>query len=369
MPSIGDKPAASNAETGRPARRRRRTIVTATTVGLAIAGIAISAGLWAVPKEGVAVTPDISQLAGSLADQDLVWESCDFAPGDVPRDVDTSTVKCATIAVPKDWLDPDPSETWDVRISRAQNVDASSPDVETLLVHAGGPFPSLSFSATVQHWTPELRPTTNYVSFDQRGLGRSTTVSCDYAYDPASGPAAQPRAIGESCADDPGLATMTTEQVAYDMDFIRHLLGVKKISYLGYSYGTWLGAWFGKLFPQNIQRMVFDSPIDGTSATYEASWTGQDLAIDRQLRLLTMNWLARNNASYELGDDPEAIWDRYFTATEGPEIEEAAYLVWVSTGAATLQSKPVNTPFLASVIAELISEGESGSTGDRKSHV
>jgi pimeloyl-ACP methyl ester carboxylesterase len=251
-----------------------------------------------------------------------------------------------------------------VRISMAQNIDPADPAASTMLVHGGGPFPSLSFGATTQQGTPELRATTNYVSFDQRGLGQSSIVECDYEHDPADGATAELEAIGATCSADPALATMTTEQVAYDMDFIRHLLGLDQVSYLGYSYGTWLGTWFGALFPDNIERMVLDSAIDGTSPTYETSWTAQDVAIDRQLRLLVLNWLARNDDTVGLGDDPEVIWDRYFAATDTPGMRDAAYIVWGASGAATAQSKPVAIEFVAEVMARLVEEGETGGTGD-----
>lgn len=352
--------------------RRTRRIVGGGIAVAAVTVVAVTTALLIGDRtarptlpDAVSPTPDVAELAGTLADQDLDWGECGFPAGDPLPEVDVSNVECATIEVPRDWLDPVGGETWEVRISRAQNIDPADPDATTLLVHGGGPFPSLSFAATTQQRTPELRATTNYVSFDQRGLGTSSIVDCDYAYDPDDGASAASRAIGSTCSSDPDMATMTTEQVAYDMDFIRHLLGVETVSYLGYSYGTWLGSWFGTLFPENIDRMVLDSSIDATSATYEKSWKGQDVAIDRQLRLQMMNWLARNDAAYGLGSDPEAIWDRYFAATgSSAEMDDAAYIVWAATGAATAQSKPVASAFVADVIAGLIAEGESARAGD-----
>ncbi|MGP3936327.1 alpha/beta fold hydrolase [Nonomuraea sp. KM88] len=141
--------------------------------------------------------------------------------------------------MPRDWLNPDPEVTWDVRISQARNIDSSDPEYHTTIItHPGGPYTSgLSYSTAVQKYTPELRPTTNYVSFDQRGLGQSSHAKCEYEYDPAGGPSAAAQAIGEACSQDRDVATMTTEQTAYDMDFIRHLLGLETVTYMGYSYG------------------------------------------------------------------------------------------------------------------------------------
>jgi pimeloyl-ACP methyl ester carboxylesterase len=62
---------------------------------------------------------------------------------------------------------------------------------------------------------------------------------------------------------------MTTEQAAYDMDFIRHLLGLESVTYMGYSYGTWLGTWYGGLFAANVERMVLDSATDSTQKSIQ----------------------------------------------------------------------------------------------------
>ena len=43
------------------------------------------------------------------------------------------------------------------------------------------------------------------------------------------------------------------------MDLIRSLLGDEKLNYIGYSYGTWLGAWYAGLYPERVGRMVLDS--------------------------------------------------------------------------------------------------------------
>src|SRR5690606_39379590 len=88
------------------------------------------------------------------------------------------------------------------------------------------PISGLSYSTAVQLYTPELRATTNYVSFDQRGLGQSSHASCDYEYDPAGGPSAAAEAIRDTCSQDPDVATMTTVPAAYARHFMRTLLGL-----------------------------------------------------------------------------------------------------------------------------------------------
>lgn len=340
-------------------RRRTRTPWIIAIAVLAVAG-ATTAITHAVRADGSA-PPDIAALAGPLAQQQLDWEECVFNDDGPPiPGADVSNVQCATIQVPRDWLDPDPSRTWDVRISQARNIDPSDPGYHTtILAHPGGPFTSgLSFSTAVQLYTPELRPTTNYVSFDQRGLGQSSHAECEYEYDPADGPSAAPRAIGEACSQHPEVATMTTEQTAYDMDFIRHLLGLETVTYVGYSYGTWLGTWYGSIFADNIERMVLDSATDSTRGSIQHNYTAAHEARDRQFRLHLLNWVARNDATIGLGTDPEAIWTRYFAATEQPATSLAAQLAWTVVSGSTAFSSPTLYPAAGSLVASIIVESE-----------
>ncbi|MGV8858682.1 alpha/beta fold hydrolase [Rhodoglobus sp.] len=332
--------------------------IIAIVAAIAALGITYSltsqAGWWQTSK-----SPGIAESAGTLADQKISWEPCKFPDGPPAEGVDTSNVECATIQVPKDWLNPDIADSWDVRISQAKNIEPSDADYNTtLMVHPGGPSSGLSFAATTQASTPELRSTTNYVSFDQRGVGQSSHAECEYEYDPTADIASQTQAIGYACSQDPDVATISTEQAAYDMEFIRHLLGVDTVSYLGYSYGTWLGAWYGNLFPESIDRMVLDSALN-VQAPYQDVFESQNVGRDRQFRLHMMNWVARNDATYGLGTDPEAIWERYFTATEAPHMEEAAGLVWTSTSIVTAFSKPVAYPAMGELVSKVIAEGES----------
>ena len=75
------------------------------------------------------------------------------------------------------------------------------------------------------------------------------------------------------------LPYLTTENSARDMDAIRAALGEEKISYLGYSYGTYLGAVYATLFPQRVRRLVLDSVVDPDGVWYEAN-----IAQDHSLR-------------------------------------------------------------------------------------
>jgi pimeloyl-ACP methyl ester carboxylesterase len=350
-----------------PTRRPGRSshlIAAIAAVGVLAIGTMGSGAAVAAPtaaSDTGSQTPDVAAIAGDLARQQLAWESCDF-DGDPPlAGIDISNVTCATIRVPQDWHHPDPAKTWDLRISQAKNIDATDPRYNTtLLLHPGGPTPGLSLAATTQHGTPDLRPTTNFVSFDQRGEGQSSQVECEYQFDPTS-EVSEDETIAKTCSKDPQVRSLTSEQTAYDMDFIRHLLGLQTVSYLGYSYGTWLGTWYGSLFGKNIDRLVFDSALDPTQKSTQANMNLQFTGFDRQFRLHMMNYIARNDAAYGLGSDPKSIWERYFSATSSPAQAEAARLLWLSPPRVLLAFSFNNDvyPFAAAAVKQLITDGEA----------
>jgi hypothetical protein len=97
------------------------------------------------------------------------------------------------------------------------------------------------------------------VGFDPRGVEESASVKCipdatldesfGYEPDPVSdaqfqGAVAISKKIASGCSAKFGdqLGLYSTEQTARDMDAIRNALAEPKLNYLGFSYGTLLGA-------------------------------------------------------------------------------------------------------------------------------
>ncbi|MCO5968515.1 alpha/beta hydrolase [Actinoallomurus soli] len=191
-------------------------------------------------------------------------------------------LECATISVPLDWSRPDGR-----RITLALNrLPATDPQhrIGSLLLNPGGP--GGSGTAVVAQGgmllgTPDLKPLRerfDLVGFDPRGVGDSTPVRCSTpVYDPAAPtlPAtpAEYRRLAESdrrhgldClrATGPLLGHVDTVSAARDVDAIRAALGERRISWLGVSYGTELGAAYARLFPGHVRAMVLDGAVDHT---------------------------------------------------------------------------------------------------------
>ncbi|MDT5019188.1 MAG: hypothetical protein QOD39_5348, partial [Mycobacterium sp.] len=66
------------------------------------------------------------------------------------------------------------------------------------------------------------------------------------------------------------LANVGAESVARDMDLLRAAFGDDKLTYLGYSYGTLIGAKYAELFPERVRAMVLDGAMDPAADPMQA---------------------------------------------------------------------------------------------------
>jgi pimeloyl-ACP methyl ester carboxylesterase len=199
-----------------------------------------------------------------------------------------------------------------------------------LLVNPGGPGHSgLAMAAGVaQSLSPSVASEYNIIGFDTRGVGSSVpALHCDpsfYAgvrpdYIPANQQAEQvlisrAKAYAADCQRRFGwlLPFMTTENIARDMDAIRAALGQQKISYLAYSYGTYIGQVYATMFPHRVRRMVLDSTVDPRGVWY-ADNISQDYAFQGRLDAF-FSWIAANPSVYGLGSTRAQVRQAFYRA-------------------------------------------------------
>lgn len=228
-------------------------------------------------------------------------------------------VDCATVRVPLDYRTPY-GQTIKIALNRIKGkVSRDHNHLGALLVNPGGPGASGRELAEYVAATmpPKLADRYDVIGFDPRGVGRSEPalrcVDPEEYYAPPR-PDHVPRTqrdestlIGRAkdYANRCGnlwawlLPHLTTENAARDLDTIRMALGEEQISYLGYSYGTYLGAVYATLFPTKVRRLVLDSSVDPKGVWYQAN-LAQDRAFDRRHRDF-LAWTANNSAVYKLG--------------------------------------------------------------------
>ena len=221
----------------------------------------------------------------SFYHQDLTWTDCtDDATG--------TAFQCATVTVPLDYDNPQ-GQTITVALKKLPST-SSSPRGSVFL-NPGGPggsgISTIESQAELYKSGDLSEVLANYdvIGFDPRGVGQSTPITCwtpedvqailagqaevpsspltpGSAADIVSQGSREAAACEEHTEVPEILDHMDTRSVARDMDVMRALVGDKDLNYLGYSYGTYLGAVYTELFPDNIGRVVLDSAMDPTMA-------------------------------------------------------------------------------------------------------
>ncbi|UZN03968.1 alpha/beta hydrolase [Cellulomonas sp. S1-8] len=241
-------------------------------------------------------------------DQVLEWTTC----GDE---------QCADATVPLAWDDPD-GETITVALRRAP-ASSGSP-VGSLLVNPGGPGRSAvdNVSFFRQIVSREVLAAYDLVAFDPRGVQHSSPVTCvdppeldaltawvpDFTTDEGIADAiARNGEFGQACLDRTGplLGHVDTASAARDMDVLRAALGDEALTYLGYSYGSELGATYAALFPERVGRLVLDGALDPTLDSGEVA-AGQAAGFEGALRAYVTDCQAGPSCPLE-GDVDEGL--------------------------------------------------------------
>ncbi|WP_280404529.1 alpha/beta fold hydrolase [Nocardia brasiliensis] len=240
-------------------------------------------------------------------EQVLDWKPCGTAG------LDEEGAQCADVTVPLDYADPQ-GRTITVLISRLAATDPARRR-GIMLSNPGGPGgPGLDIQLIFRpNYTPEVLARYDLIGMDPRGVGRSSPITCHWpgaglrsagfdAADYAESVATQAD-LAQRCRDSTGAALpyFNTRNTARDMDVIRAALGEERISYLGASYGTYLGAVFTQMFPERSDRMVFDSAVDprryGVTMLRDMG-PANEAALDAWA-----DWTAERDSEYRLGAD------------------------------------------------------------------
>ncbi|MQA88454.1 MAG: alpha/beta fold hydrolase [Streptosporangiales bacterium] len=277
---------------------------------------------------GTAGADAIKKVTQPLEDK-LEWGACPPQPEGAPA-LDPRQL-CATMNVPLNYQVPNGRQI-ELTVSK---ISTAHPDKRrgTLLLNPGGPGASgLDLPSMFAKLLPEeVKQQYDLIGFDPRGVGYSTPLTCGLGpadLDPtkvipwpeAGGDITEnvefAKNVADQCAEESAdlMPNVTTANTARDMDQIRSMLGEDKISYLGYSYGTYLGAVYATLFPQQTDRFVLDSAVDPTKVWREV-WNSWGPAVQQRFPNF-LQFVANNDDTYHLGQTPAEVRTVFEDLTE-----------------------------------------------------
>lgn len=295
---------------GGPSRNRRpRLFVRAATVAL-VAALSVSLSgcvTWFMPSTtSMRSTPTREKVQSDLKPyygQALIWKACG------------TDMQCTTAKAPLDWKEPAAAE---ISLALVRHL-ATGKRLGSLLVNPGGPGGSgVDFVENNLDYATDktLQSSYDIVGFDPRGVGKSTAVKCydsaqmdKYLYSITPGTPGSDAwiasqvsasiAFGKACAQNTGalLKFVDTVSAAHDLDLLRAVLGDTKLNYLGYSYGTYLGATYASLYPTKVGRMVLDGAIDPAATDFDVTEV-QSEGFESALRAYMKSCLAGKNCPF-----------------------------------------------------------------------
>lgn len=233
--------------------------------GVIAAGVALVLAMTGCVNQETSASASQAAAFPDVYSQSINWGACDenfdmtdsLAEALESHKVSVNTYLCGMVEAPYDWNDPKNSKTIQLAAVRIPSTGKEAP-IGTLLGNPGGPGASglmYTFTAPASPGFDKVLDKYDLLGFDPRGIGRSTPTACE------AQSSITELNLARCAVESPIALTMGTSEVARDMELLRSLMGDDSMHYLGYSYGTVLGATYSTLFPEKVGRMVLDSAI------------------------------------------------------------------------------------------------------------
>lgn len=238
-------------------------------------------------------------------------------------------LECASVEVPIDYDKPDGNQAQ-IALLR---IPATGESEGSVLVNPGGPGGSgtslVASTSTLWQESPVIERF-DIVGFDPRGIGGSTpALDCytDEEYDTGKGlrfgvvndinSAEEATEFAERCIDGSGsvenLVNAGSMNVVRDMDLMREVLGDEKLTFLGYSYGSEIGAMYTERYPENVRAVVLDGAVSPKMTPTQLR-AAQFAAF--QDRFDDLAALCAQSSDCVLGVDPTAVNERLHEIVE-----------------------------------------------------
>lgn len=292
-----------------PTRRSRALRIASLAAASAVAGGLLAGQAAAAPLalDLPAAAPSATN-AGELAPyytQVLTWTSC-------------ADLSCAWLTVPLDYAKPS-GATIRLRVAKSPATGTASTRQGSLVINPGGPGGSGVDFTSYAAKSIAINVATQFdiVGFDPRGVAQSAPVTCmtgrqttiwlttDGSPDTM---AAERRLMSRAAAIPRGCLRMSptvarhvgTENTVRDMDILREVLGDQRLNWLGFSYGTYLGALYAEAFPDRVGRMVLDGALDPSLNSMQVS-EGQSRGFQKAVARFAADCAERSTCAYQGG--------------------------------------------------------------------
>jgi pimeloyl-ACP methyl ester carboxylesterase len=277
----------------------------------------IAAALAVVTVTSLLIAPQ----ALAAPTQRIQWQKC-FDPGTPGLPPGGERLECGSFTAPMDWNNPRDGKTTTIAVSRLTPKNGTAK--QTIFTNPGGPGgPGLTIPLIYLD-RPKLSENAEIIGIDVRGTGAGDNVTCGgYDSERLTDPRDRSKANldllygaielhAKFCQAKSGEfgRYVTTDQTVKDLDLLRQVLGKKKVSWLGYSGGSWLGAYYATYFPKTLDKIVLDSNVEFT-APWQASFDDWGMGFERRFSVDFLPWVAKYDSVYHLGKTAEEVRQSY----------------------------------------------------------
>lgn len=284
--------------------------VTALVVGLLV-------------NQGGAAASEERNAAPAFTPTFSAWKTC-------------GQLQCSTLTVPLDYAHPDNGKTVKLAVTRLAADPLAGAYAGIMVGNPGGPGGAGTWLPQLRSYVPgQAAKRYDWIGFDPRGVGSSTPrLQCNPKYSGADRPNFVPRtkalknywlaktaSYAKSCSKSAAkglLPFLTTRDTVRDVESLRAALHdeipvweiakrqkVEKLNFLGFSYGTYIGAVYATLYPAKVGRFILDGVVDPVRFWYKSNFD-QSIAFDKNINRF-FAWVAKNNKTFHLGTKPGKI--------------------------------------------------------------
>jgi pimeloyl-ACP methyl ester carboxylesterase len=313
-----------------------RRLITAGIAGVMVTGMLAApaaAGTPAMSKSSVAERARVDRVATPKPG----WYKC------------YDTAECATVRLPLDYDQPK-GPTTEIAVLRVKAKDQKH-KIGSLFVNPGGPGGSgTQLALDAPYFLDDaLLQRFDIVGIDPRGIASSDNVKCwtsvkdqtavlqnmnvSFPFGKAEEAkyVAAAKKFGQACSTTgkPLTGAMSTAEVVRDMEVMRRAVGDKKLTYLGFSYGTAIGQYYANMFPDRFRAIVVDGVLD------PEHWAGTPQTANQEQDQRLKSAEGAYRALSEILTRCDAAGPEYCVFSDGNPAQRFA------TIAAALQKKPL----------------------------